>query len=360
MKNKNVVIGIFAVLILVFSTLVEPPPARCSEQNTGVHGELIMSSPSGFTVFKGTMPLTFSVYWSTTEPIPWMNVDLGYSIDDNSQVWAVNGTNNLVFLSSSDILPTFWDTTVDVSNLTSGRHTLTVFANGNYNLGDLFIEPLNYTFSPVQFYVNRLPAPDIFIQFPQSKIYHTADPPLNFTTDLPTSWVGYSLDNERNITLSGNTTLTGLIDGVHSLTVYANNTEGAMGVSRAVSFTIATPPTITLVSPANRTYSQTNVPLDFTVDKAVSWAGYSLDGKLNVTATGETTLTNLASGTHNITVYANDTFGNSVSSQTVTFTVEKSGFRWSETALLAVSAAVVVVVCLSILLSYRLRKRRAV
>jgi len=64
--------------------------------------------------------------------------------------------------------------------------------------------------------------------------------PLEYTVDRPTDWVGYSLDSAPNVTLVGNTTLTDLSEGSHSLTVYANDTAGNMGSSTA-SFTVSLP-----------------------------------------------------------------------------------------------------------------------
>ena len=57
----------------------------------------------------------------------------------------------------------------------------------------------------------------------------------------PTSWIGYSLDGKANVTIAGNTTLTALSNGAHSLTIYANNTFGNVGASEPVTFTIAVP-----------------------------------------------------------------------------------------------------------------------
>jgi parallel beta-helix repeat protein len=79
-----------------------------------------------------------------------------------------------------------------------------------------------------------------------------------------------------------------------------------------------TPPKISVL---NQTFTDSNVSLTFTVDKIVNWTGYSLDGQQNVTITGNTTLTGLFSGLHNVTVYANDTYGNMGASETATFTV---------------------------------------
>jgi len=81
-----------------------------------------------------------------------------------------------------------------------------------------------------------------------------------------------------------------------------------------------TPPVIIVLSPQNTTYTTSSVPLTFTVNEATSWIGYSLDNQANVTITGNTTLTDLALGPHNIIVYANDNYGNTGSSDKVYFT----------------------------------------
>jgi len=82
-----------------------------------------------------------------------------------------------------------------------------------------------------------------------------------------------------------------------------------------------TPPTISILSPQNTTYSTTDVPLTFTVDETANWMGYSLDGQANVTITGNTTLTGLSNGPHHLKVYANDTYGN-IGSDYTYFTVD--------------------------------------
>ena len=78
-----------------------------------------------------------------------------------------------------------------------------------------------------------------------------------------------------------------------------------------------TPPTLSIVSPENKTYSVTDVPLTLTVNESTSWIGYSLDGQTNVTISGNTTIVSLFEGSHTITVYANDTTGNTGTSSTV-------------------------------------------
>jgi hypothetical protein len=81
--------------------------------------------------------------------------------------------------------------------------------------------------------------PAIYIVSPENKTYTINYVPLTFTVSEPTSWIGYSLDDQANVTIAGNTTLAGLSDGSHRLKVYANDTDGKTGTSETIYFTIA-------------------------------------------------------------------------------------------------------------------------
>lgn len=82
-------------------------------------------------------------------------------------------------------------------------------------------------------------------------------------------------------------------------------------------------PEIRIFAPQNESYNSSSVPLDFYVDKPILALSYSLDGKQNVTITGNYTIANLSNGFHNVTIYANDTFGNIGASNTISFTIAK-------------------------------------
>jgi hypothetical protein len=112
---------------------------------------------------------------------------------------------------------------------------------------------------------------------------------------------------------------------------------------------------LSLLSPLDQKYNDSSVPLVFTVNNAVNWTGYSLDGKQNLTITGNSTITGLSNGLHNITLYAN-TFRNMGTSQTLNFTVAKPK-PFPTTLVTAVSGAVAVVVVSAGLLIY-FKKRK--
>lgn len=95
-----------------------------------------------------------------------------------------------------------------------------------------------------------------------------------------------------------------------------------------------------------------NVSLNFTTSKPTSWVGYSLDGVDNVTITGNTTLTDLASGVHNITLYAEDTFGSIGTSETITFNIAEETETMPFTKALVVASVIIVAVIGAGLLVY--------
>ena len=84
-------------------------------------------------------------------------------------------------------------------------------------------------------------APSVFVVSPENATYTAASVPLNFTVSKRTSWMGYSLDGQENVTVTENITLTGLSNGLHTLTVYANDTFGYTGASETIYFRVSQP-----------------------------------------------------------------------------------------------------------------------
>lgn len=78
---------------------------------------------------------------------------------------------------------------------------------------------------------------------------------------------------------------------------------------------------VSILSPENKTYTLSEIPLTFTVNASISWTGYSSDGQTNITTVGNTTLANLVEGPHSVVIFANDTAGTLSSSRTVYFTI---------------------------------------
>jgi hypothetical protein len=97
--------------------------------------------------------------------------------------------------------------------------------------------------------VAELCPPYICVVSPQNKTYSTDNVSLNFTVNEPVSWMGYSLDGQDNVTVTENTlNLTGLVNGLHNITVYATDTSGNTGASETFIFTVAKEPDPTQVA----------------------------------------------------------------------------------------------------------------
>jgi N-acetylneuraminic acid mutarotase len=81
--------------------------------------------------------------------------------------------------------------------------------------------------------------PTAFIVSPQnSQNYNTSNVALQFTLNKNASELKYSLDGKQKVAISGNTTLAGLSNAEHTITVYASDGKGNIGTSQTVSFTI--------------------------------------------------------------------------------------------------------------------------
>jgi len=169
------------------------------------------------------------------------------------------------------------------------------------------------------------------------------------------------LNGSENV-YTGNATLTNLSQGAHTLTVWVRADQfmlsysgGVWAIFKTVSFNIdSTPPHIIILSPENKAYNTSDVPLDFTVNEAFSQVSYSLDGQENITAAGNLTLTRLSNGAHNVTVYAADEAGNIGASEAVTFTVAVP--EPFPIVLVAAVSVAVVVVAAGLLFYFRKRK----
>jgi hypothetical protein len=169
-------------------------------------------------------------------------------------------------------------------------------------------------------------------------------------------------------------TLTDIPDGNHSIIIDATEVgqivteakaptpgivqEFYINSSSLVNFTVDTAsPIISFLLAENKTYYTPNVSLNFTVNETVSQISYVLDGQENVTIYGNTTLTGLTNGSHNVTVYAWDTAGNIGNSETIIFTVAKPEPEPLPVApVAAASAATVAVVGVGLLVYFRKRK----
>ena len=228
----------------------------------------------------------------------------------------------------------------------------------NY-IGTLDAKNVNDAFTPFQYGS----IPQVSIISPENKIYAKSSIPLKFLVNDSLAWMGYSLDDQENVTINSGdywfsaenlfgANLTQLSEGTHQLTVYGRDWVGDEG-SSIVTFTADVfPPVVFVLSPENKTYSDFNILLNVEFEEQISDMKYSLDGFVNVTFTEDITLSELEVGSHNISVYATDLAGHTGVSETIYFTIESF-----PTTLIISAVAIIVVVGLGILLYLKKYKK---
>lgn len=112
-------------------------------------------------------------------------------------------------------------------------------------------------------------------------------------------------------------------------------------------------PLVLVLSPQNKTYGVADVPLDFAVNESTLQVAYSIDGRENVTVSGDVALFGLSEGEHTVIVYAWDAAGNVGASEIITFNIIEA--ETIPTALVAIALVSVVIVAVGLL--FYLRKR---
>jgi hypothetical protein len=100
--------------------------------------------------------------------------------------------------------------------------------------------------STVYFRIDIIPQ-NISILTPENNTHNPTGVPLQFFIDEPVSWMGYSLDGQENVTVTGNMTLPELSVGQHTLTLFANDLLRNLAASETITFSVAEPFPTTLM-----------------------------------------------------------------------------------------------------------------
>ena len=140
------------------------------------------------------------------------------------------------------------------------------------------------------------------------------------------------------------------------ITLYATNEQYTpFGYGTPDPSYDGTAPEIAVTSPQNKTYYTADVALNFTINETVSSLSYTLDGEASVEISGNTTLTGLSYGAHNITVYAVDASGNTGTSKTVFFTIAEPE-PFPTTVVATASGASLTIISIGLLIYFKKRK----
>jgi N-acetylneuraminic acid mutarotase len=166
----------------------------------------------------------------------------------------------------------------------------------------------------------------------------------------------FSAANEQYAPSSGNETSnpsnTPPISNETSNTSSASNTSNNSNTSN-ISNTSSV--RITLLSPTNQTYFSHDVSLLFRVDNVSSLIRYSLDGQKATTIAGNTTITGLKNGLHNITIYVENSLGNVEASETSYFNIAEESFPLTS---IVVISTITVIAFLGVVVYFKKKPKR--
>jgi hypothetical protein len=199
-----------------YVNMYEVPPDANTEPPT-----VSILSPANYTAYPANnvaLLLNASVKYSNTTTQGLVILKIYYEAD-----WQSGATTICEYFPETGVpAPSVFNTTIDLSRrLPEGNHTVTVYAieGGVYEKPDPGnpFTTLAYPFkiigsSSVSFTIDNTP-PKISIISPENKMHETSDVPLNFAVNESVSQISYVLDGQENVSISGNTTLTGLTDG---------------------------------------------------------------------------------------------------------------------------------------------------
>ena len=148
---------------------------------------------------------------------------------------------------------------------------------------------------------------------------------LEFYTNKPLVWRGYSLDGGTNVTFSGNTTIPMPYNGPHSIQVFGNDSQGIMYQTEIRYFSIDL--SIEIISPESITYTSLEnggLTLEYYFCKPLNSTWYSIDDGTSISFSGNTTIPMPSSGPHSIQLFGSDTDGNVYLSEKTYFIVDYS------------------------------------
>jgi hypothetical protein len=152
---------------------------------------------------------------------------------------------------------------VNLTGIPDGKRVIRVYVLAE----GVIIDPFHwYTFetvgySRVNFTIDTIP-PSVSVFPIGNETYAEPEVPLNFTVNESTLKISYVLDGMDNVTVEGNTTLSGLSNGEHSVTVYAWDAAGNIGASETVTFTIVEPfPTLPVATVSTASITATGAGL---------------------------------------------------------------------------------------------------
>ena len=243
---------LFAILYSILFIVGSMVPAKANPI-----GEIEYASPPVITINSPTnnssistdnTPLNITV----SKPRGWL-IQMGEARQMLKSIsYQLDGKLYGPFIADS-YLESAFNYSTNLANMTVGPHSLKVFAEANgwfVEVHDLWRREETITASSdIIYFTVEKNVPEVIVAPIENS--STPDVLLNVNVNCTASRIVYSLDGRENQSFSGNTTLTGLSNGLHNVTVYAWNLDGNAGVSDTLFFDVEVPepfPTVQVVA----------------------------------------------------------------------------------------------------------------
>jgi hypothetical protein len=221
-KKSRAIFALTSILMIIF--LIQPLAEVAAADATDYQLAIQSPLPSEIKIYNTT---TIDVKISATTYTLFKIIAIYYSLDGSSKILLnqANGTDKNGFMDYTGI--------GTLSNLSDGEHSLRVYAVDSQG-GTLTKE--------ITFSINTTHAYPAFILSPSNISYSDNNIPLelainclsdkdrlseNYYSDLT---IDYKLDNSSTHTLKGNSTLLGLAEGQHKITVTAYTSIGSPNI----------------------------------------------------------------------------------------------------------------------------------
>ena len=180
------------------------------EMNNGRPGDeegedIIENNAGGFVILGSTLP-----FWSSSQNF-----------------------SSVLIIKTDDLGNVLWNKTYSEPYNIEPRSIFET-SDGGYVIGGTE----NGLFCLMKLFLMENPQMGIVVLSPQNNTYSTSNISLDFTLNESAVWIGYSLDLQDNVTILGNTTLSPLSEGSHSVVVYARDAFGSTGTSNTIYFVI--------------------------------------------------------------------------------------------------------------------------
>ena len=205
-----------------------PPPSDYEDPTIAIESPSENAAYSG-----GNVTLSFSVTYNPSQPkyicsVGWIDYQ-GDWMQSAKRVYDVQQNYGADYFPTAPILGLrSGGSIVNLTGVPDGKRSITVsvWGGGHYVDGAVYTSFNRTCFSTVNFTMDTVPSVSL-LSF-ENSTFTNSSVPLVFNVDQPVVELTYCLDDGEKVKIGGNTTLSGVPNGNHSVIVYATDEFGTI------------------------------------------------------------------------------------------------------------------------------------